>query len=165
MLEVEILAFVGRLENVAVLTSSEEGGASEVAWGDSFFYYVPPGDEPNYQQQPFATLVCSDYPGFDVDSQLDRPGIFRVNIAVGRDRYRHLLGHVASDHQQHYADYDYARADVIVPHPVYAEQGWVSIVNPGTRTAAQVLELLGSALELATDRDKRRQRMGSDSQD
>jgi len=26
---------------------------------------------------------------------------------------------------------------------VYAEQGWVSIVNPGPRTAAQVLELLG----------------------
>jgi hypothetical protein len=165
MLEAEILAFVGSLKGVAVLTASEEGGAPEVAWGDSFFYYVPAGDEPNYQQQPFATLVCSDYPGFDVESRLDRPGTFRVNIAVGRDRYRQLLGHVAADHQQHHADYDYARADVIVPHPVYAEQGWVSIVNPGPRTAAQVLELLKYALELATDRDKRRQRTGSESQD
>ena len=72
MLEVEILAFVGSLEGVAVLTASEEGGAPEVAWGDSFFYYVPPGEEPNYQQQPVATLVCSDYPGFDVESQLDQ---------------------------------------------------------------------------------------------
>jgi hypothetical protein len=165
MLEEEILAFVGRLEGVAVLTASEEGGAPEVAWGDSFFYYVPPGEQPNYQQQPFATLVCSDYPGFDVESQLDRPGAFRVNIAVGRDRYRHLLGHVAADHQQHHADYDYARDDVIVPHPVYAGQGWVSIVNPGPRTAAQVLELLGYALALATDRDKRSQGAGSDPQD
>ena len=165
MLEVELLAFVSSLEDVAVLTASEQGGAPEVAWGDSFFYYVPPGEEPNYQQQPFATLVCRDYPEFDVESQLDRPGTFRVNIAVGRDRYRQLLGHVAADHQQHHADYDYTRADVIVPHPVYAGQGWVSIVNPGPRTSAQVLELLGYALELATDRDKRRQRTGSDSQD
>lgn len=165
MLEVEILTFVGSLERVAVLTASKEGGAPEVAWGDSFFYYVPPGEEPNYQQQPFATLVCSDYPGFDVESQLDRPGIFRVNIAVGRDRYRHLLGHVAAAHQEHHADYDYARADVIVPHPVYAEQGWVSIVNPGPRTAAQVLELLAYALERATERAKRRRRTGSDSLD
>ena len=75
-----------------------------------------------------------DYPGFAVESQLDRPGVFRVNIAVGRARYRHLLGHLTTDHQQHHRDYDYARADVIVPHPVYAEQGWVSIVNPGPRT-------------------------------
>lgn len=164
MLEGEILAFVGSLEGVAVLNASEEGGAPEVAWGDSFFYYVPPGQEPNYQQQPFATLVCSDYPGFDVESRLDRPGIFRVNVAVGRDRYRHLLGHAAADHPQHHADYDYARADVIVPHPVYAEQGWVAVVNPGLHTAAQLQELLRDALELATDRDKRRQRTGTDSQ-
>lgn len=70
-----------------------------------------------------------------------------------------------ADHQQHHADYDYARADVIVPHPVYAEPGWVSIVNPGPGTAAQILELLGCVLELATGRDKRRQRAGSDSRD
>ena len=49
MLEVEILAFVGSLEGVAVLTASEEGGGPEVSWGDSF-YYVPPGEEPNYKQ-------------------------------------------------------------------------------------------------------------------
>jgi Family of unknown function (DUF6194) len=78
--------------------------------------------------------VRGDYPGFAVESQLDRAGVFRVNIAVGRARYRHLLGHLTTDHQQHHRDYDYARADVIVPHPVYAEQGWVSIVNPGPRT-------------------------------
>jgi hypothetical protein len=165
MHEEEILAFVGGLEGVAVLTASEEGGAPEVAWGDSFFYYVPPGEAPDYQQQPFATLICSDYPGFDVESQLDRPGIFRVNIAVGRDRYRHLLGHVAADHLHHHADYDYARADVIVPHPVYAAQGWVSIVNPGPRTADQVLELLRYALALATNRAGRRSRAGTDPQD
>lgn len=107
MLARQILAFVGSLEGVAVLIASEEGGAPEVAWGDSFFYDVPVGEELNYQQQPFATLACSDYVGFDVESQLDRPGMFRVNIAVGRERYRHLLGHVAPDHQQHQSDYDY----------------------------------------------------------
>lgn len=83
--------------------------------------------------------------------------MFRVNIAVGRDRYRELLGHSAADHQHHRADYDYAQADVLVPHPVYAEQGWVSVVNPGPRTAAQVMDLVRLARELAVARDSRRQ--------
>lgn len=164
MNEAEILSFVGGLEGVAVLTASADSGAPEVAWGDSFFYYVAPGQEPNYQQQPFATLVCSDYPGFDVESQLDRPGAFRVNVAVGRDRYQRLLGHPAADHKQHHADYDYAQADVVVPHPVYGEQGWFCVVNPGARTSAQVMDLLRHARDLAVIRDERRQRTAADAQ-
>ena len=155
--EAEVLAYAGGLAGVAVLTASEEGGAPEMAWGDSFFYFAPSGQEPNYQQQPFATLVCSDYPGFDVESKLDRPGVFRVNIAVGRDRYQQLLGHAAADHRQHHAEYDYAQADVLVPHPVYAEQGWVSVINPGLETAARVMDLVRLALELAATRHSRRQ--------
>lgn len=42
MIEEDILAFVSELDGVAVLTASEEGGAPEVAWGDSFFYYARP---------------------------------------------------------------------------------------------------------------------------
>ena len=39
---------------------------------------------------PFATLVCSNYLGFDTGSQLDREGVFRLNIAVGRAAYERV---------------------------------------------------------------------------
>jgi hypothetical protein len=165
MTEAEIIEFAAGLEGVAVLKASEESGAPEVAWGDSFFFYAPPGDEPSDQRHPFATLVRGDYPSFDVESQLDRPGAFRLNLAVGRDHYQRLLGHPAADHEQHHSDYDYTEADVVLPHPVYASQGWVSIVNPGSRTADQVKELFSYALDLAGARYRRRSRTAPGARD
>lgn len=158
MLDRDVIALAAGHEGVTVLTASQEGGAPEVAWGDSFFYCLPDGGEPTNRDQPFATLVCSDYPGFDVESRLDRPGVFRINLAVGRDRYQQLLGHPSADHDTHHADYDYAETDVLLPHPLYATQGWVSVVNPGPRTTDLVSELFGHALELAVGRHARRQR-------
>jgi hypothetical protein len=154
--EAEIIEFAAGLDGVTVLTASEETGAPEVAWGDSFFYYASPGGEPSDQRHPFATLVRGDYPGFDIESQLDRPGVFRLNIAVGRDGYERLLGHPAAEHEQHHANYDYTEADVVLPHPVYASRGWVSIVNPGSRTSEQAKELFTEALGLAAARYRRR---------
>ncbi len=156
MREADVLALAAGLDGVQVLTASKEGGAPEVAWGDSFFYSVLPGEELDPRQQPFATLVCSDYPGFDEQSRLDRPGIFRVNLAVGRKRYQELIGSPAAEHDRHRDQYDYAEADVVIPHPVYAAQGWVAVVNPGTRTEQQVRELFTFARDLAAGRQTRR---------
>ena len=69
----ELTDFLSSLDGVVVVTASQESGVPEVAWGDSFFYYDPEGSEAN-QRLPFATLVVSDYPGFDTSSQLDREG-------------------------------------------------------------------------------------------
>src|SRR3712207_9425377 len=85
MTETEIIAFVSNLDGVVAMTASAESGAPEVAWGDSFFYYDPDGKAVN-QGFMFATLVVSDYPGFDIESRLDRDGVFRLNVAVGRPR-------------------------------------------------------------------------------
>jgi hypothetical protein len=155
MTETEIIAFLSSLDGVVVMTASEESGAPEVAWGDSFFYYDPEGSEAN-RRLPFATVVVSDYPGFDTESRLDRDGIFRLNIAVGRGAYERLLVHSPAAHEEHHSEYDYAELDVLLPHPVYAGQGWVSIVNPGPRTAELAQRLLVEAYDLARARWRRR---------
>ena len=72
MTERELFDLAARLPDTYAMTASEEGGAPESAWGDSFFYY---GDE---RDMPFATIVVSDYPGFDEASQLHRDGVFRL---------------------------------------------------------------------------------------
>ncbi len=153
--ETEIIALLSGLDGVVVLTASAESGAPEVAWGDSFFYYDPEASEAN-QRLPFATLVVSDYPGFDTSSRLDRDGVFRLNVAVGRAAYERLLGHAPASHAEHSDDYDYAELDVLLPHPVYAGQGWVSILNPGPRTAELAQRLLVQAHDLARGRWQRR---------
>jgi Family of unknown function (DUF6194) len=159
MTETEIIAFVSGLGGVAAMTASAESGAPEVAWGDSFFYYDPDGDAVN-QRSMFATLVVSDYPGFDTESRLDRDGVFRLNVAVGRPAYERLLGHSPATHEEHHAEYDYTELDVLLPHPIYAGQGWVSILNPGPRTAELAQRLLAEAHDLARSRWRRRQGRG-----
>ena len=64
MTETEIIAFLSSLDGVVAMTASAETGAPEAAWGDSFFFYNPEQSQAN-QRFPFATLVVSDYPGFD----------------------------------------------------------------------------------------------------
>jgi hypothetical protein len=156
MTETEMVDFLSSLDGVVAVVASAESGAPEVAWGDWFFYYDPEGSETN-QQLPFATVVVTDYPGWDSQSQLDRDGVFRLNVAVGRGAYEHLIGHpAAAGHAEHSGDYDYAELDVLLPHPIYAAQGWVSIVNPGPRTAVLAKRLVADAHELAQRRWWRR---------
>jgi Family of unknown function (DUF6194) len=102
----ELVTYVKSLKGVEVVVASAESGAPESAWGDVFFSL--PG-----QRMPFATIVKSDYPGLDDTSQLNRDGVFRLNLAIGREAL-----------QARFA------LDVFFPHPVYASHGWISILNP-----------------------------------
>jgi hypothetical protein len=156
MTETEIIDFLSALDGVVTMTASAESRAPEAAWGDTFFFYDPERSEAN-QQLPFATLVVSDYPGWDTQSLLDRDGVFRLNVAVGRAAYERLVGHPPAAHAGQSADYDYAELDVLLPHPLYAGQGWVSIVNPGPRTAELAQRLVVEAYDLARGRWRRRQ--------
>jgi hypothetical protein len=129
----ELLAFAAALPGVHVMTADEESGAPEAAWGDSFIYLGPP------EGMPFATVVVSDYDGFDTASDLNRPGVFRLNVSLGRERFEAELGYPPSGVPE---GIDYTAFDVLLPHPVYATQSWASIVNPGERTDDLARELI-----------------------
>jgi len=47
-----IIAFVTSLPGVVSVAASEASGASEVVWGDSFFFYDPDGDIPANRRMP-----------------------------------------------------------------------------------------------------------------
>lgn len=76
---------------------------------------------PNY-----ATIVTTDEHDGGAPSDLARPGAFRLNIGVGRATFDRLVGSMDAP--------DYAAYDALVPHPVYAKQRWVSILNPSDAT-------------------------------
>lgn len=149
----EIVALVSeRCADVHMLVASEESGAPEVAWGDVSCTYAPAGAaDADPARQPFVTIVVGNYPGFDTTSRLDRDGVFRLNAAVGRRAFDVVLGEGWAER-----DVDPAALDVLMPHPVYAPQGWVSILNPSEGSRATVEKLLVDAYDRAVAQDQRR---------
>jgi hypothetical protein len=100
---------------------------------------------PNY-----ATIVTTDEHDEGAPSDLARPGAFRLNIGVGRDTFERLVGSMEAP--------DYAAYDRLLPHPVYAKQRWVSILNPSDDTYRDaILPLIEEAHDrLAAARAPRR---------
>jgi hypothetical protein len=152
--EDDIVQFVTSLPGVAAVMASEATGAPEVAWGDWFIFYDREGETPPDRRFPFATIVTKDYAGFDESSQLNRPGVFRLNIAVGRHRFEDLMGYPPAEHANSQQRFDYTALDSLLPHPVYGGQAWVSILNPGDRTSEQARSLLTEARARATERHR-----------
>ena len=151
----EYLDLARALPDVEVDTPGPGSQAPEVAWGDSFIAYRAPDPLPGDEREfPFATVVTKDYPGFDTDSQLDREGVVRLNFSVGRREYECLLGHAPAEHDRHRGEYDPAAIGLLIPHPAYASQGWVSLVCDGDVPGAAA-----SLLTLAHDQAAERHRL------
>ena len=145
----DVVEFVTGLGGTVVVVASEANGDPEMAWGDTFFFYDPDGITVPEKRMPFATIVVNDYPGFDEASNLSRPGVFRVNVSVSRETFG-----------QHNADevpIDYSVLDEVIPHPVYAAQNWLSVLNPGPGTDDALMQLLSEAHTRARDRYDKRQ--------
>ncbi len=105
---------------------------------------------------PFATIVTQDYDGGDTVSDLNRPGVFRLNIAVGRTAFEKLTGYPPGEHEARSVRLDYTALDRLIPHPAYAAQAWAAILNPGEATAGQAPSPLTDAHGLAVQRHDRR---------
>jgi hypothetical protein len=117
-------------------------GVDWVTVGDGTFFSCNSEHWPN-----FATLTTSDE--FDQASDLDRPGVFRLNIGLLRPSFDRLVGDQPAP--------DFTALDTVMPHPVYAAQRWVSIINPSTATwEATIKPLLDEAHELVSARERRK---------
>jgi len=99
----------------------------------------------------FATVVTSDE--YDSASKLDRPGVYRLNIGVSNATFEKIVGSRPNP--------DYTALDQLMPHPVYALQNWVSILNPSEATFDKVVRPL---LEEAHERVARARRKVADKQ-
>ena len=96
------------------------------ALGASFFSLDPEKHFPN-----FATIVTTDEHDEGEPSRLSRPAVFRLNIGVGRQTFERVTGSTVEP--------DYAALDRLLPHPVYAKQLWISILNPSDTTFRDVV--------------------------
>jgi hypothetical protein len=158
----DIVKLIDGLEGVVTHRAQSGDGSPEIAWGDTFFYYGPNGVVP-HATQPFATIVTKDYPG-DETSHLDRPGVFRVSVAAGKEEFLAHVGHGPGDSDSDSDSDAEAEAgrpspdalDVLIAHPVYGSLGWLAVNNPGPVTAREARRLLLHAHQLAQTRYRRR---------
>lgn len=147
----EVLERIRGFDGVLELAPTEGGPFPEIAWGDYFFYYAPDGQVPQ-REQPYATIVTKNYPD-DGSCDLDRPDRWRLNIHVGKNAFRELVG---EEPRAGSATVDFTAVDTILPHPVYRAQGWIAIVNPDARTHRLAVGLLRTAHDAARRRAARR---------
>jgi len=118
------------------------GGHLEVADDNTFFFH---GADNKF---PFATIVTKDNE-FDSASNLNRPGVFRLNMGVSKETFRGLFGEAEP------SGIDDTALDRLMPHPVYARMYWVSVINPSAATFETVKPLLAEARKLLASRDGR----------
>ena len=129
--------------DVDVQVAAPEDGSPEIAWGDTFFIH-----HDDKHRFPFVTIVTKDYGDFDNLSNLNREGVWRLNIGVSKKTFDSLFGDDAT--------HDYTALDVLMAHPVYAGNHWISVLNPSDATFASLKRYLEEAYGIAAGRVGRR---------
>jgi hypothetical protein len=135
---------VTNFPGVDASVGSPEAGSPEISWGDTFFIYDPDRTLEGSRRFPFATIVTKDYGDFDCASNLDRTGVFRLNIGVSKETYESLFDPSA--------EHDFTALDRLMPHPVYGRYHWVCILNPSEATFETLMPFLREAYSRAVDR-------------
>ena len=127
------------------ITETFPGVETTTAFGYTFYFY---GSD---HRLPFATLAASDNE-YDRISNLDRPGVFRLNLGVSQRTFQALFGPAKVD----VGSYDFTALDVIMPHPDYAPQNFICVLSPSEATFERLRPLLAEAYDIAVRRDARR---------
>jgi hypothetical protein len=127
--------------NVDIATYPPDAGAT--AW---FFSIDREKHWPN-----FATIVTTDEHDMEQNSNLVARGAYRLNIGVGRATFERLIDASGT--------YDYTAVDEVIPHPTYAKQRWIGIVNPSPATFDDIIRPL---LDEAYDRVAKASRVEAD---
>jgi hypothetical protein len=121
------------------------GVETTTSFGYTFFFYR------SDRKLPFATLASSDN-DFDRISNLDRPGVFRLNIGISKQTFQSLFGTAKVD----VIRYDFTALEVIMPHPHYAQQYFICVLSPSEATFERIRPLLAEAYDIAVRRYTRR---------
>ena len=132
------------------ITHTFAGVETTTAYSYTFFFYGPD------RMLPFATIATTDNE-YDRVSNLDRPDVFRLNIGVSTPTFRSLFGPGKVD----VSAYDFTALDTVMPHPDYAAQSWICVLNPSAATFHHTVQpILAEAYDLAVKRHLRRHPMG-----
>lgn len=139
--EHEVIAWISALPGIEVMEDQ----------GDHYFFADP--TQPVDHRLPFATVMTADR--YDQFSQLDRPGVYRLNIGAPPATYRARFGPEGFPADAAESGHDFAALDTVMPHPVYGSMFWLCVLNPSAATFAEMQPLLEEARVVALERAQR----------
>jgi hypothetical protein len=127
------------------ITSTFEDVESTVNLGYTFFFYR------DDHMHAFATIASTGNE-YEKVSNLDRPGVYRLNIGVSRETFQALFG----TKKINTSDYDFTALDVIMPHPDYSSQHFLCVLSPSEEIFEKIRPMLAEAHDIAMKRYNRR---------
>jgi len=127
------------------ITSTFENVETAVNLGYTFFFYR------DDHMHAFATIASTGNE-YERISNLDRPGVYRLNIGVRRETFKSLFG----TNKINVSDYDFTALDTIMPHPDYSSQFFLCVLSPSQATFERIRPMLAEAYDVAMKRYNRR---------
>ena len=113
--------------------------------GYTFFFYR------DDHMHAFATIASTGNE-YEKISNLDRPGVYRLNIGVSRDTFQAMFGKGKID----VSAYDFTALDIMMPHPDYSSQHFICVLSPSQATFEQIRPLLAEAYDITKNRYNKR---------
>ena len=138
------------------LLSSFEGLEPKHSWGELSFFYNP--DRRLEHGTYFLTIKEKDGP-HDRASQLDRPGVWRLNFGLPRADFLERFGQLPARPLKGEAiqgPWDFTTLDQLTPHPVYGWMGWVAILNPSVDSFGMLKDSIAAAFRKSCANHRRR---------
>ena len=147
MQAIEVLNYcLKNLENTVLVES----------WGEKGIFYNPN----HVLKRGVYVLTVKEKDGEnDKASNLDRKDIFRINLGLRKETFKKLFGSIP---QRPAAggvvamEYDFTMQDKILPHPVYAWMGWISVLNPTAETFEKLKPLIQESYLFAQEKFRKR---------
>lgn len=116
------------------------------AWGEASYFYNPRRALPRGTY--FATIKNHDGTN-DRASELDREGVWRLNMGVSKPAYLERFGPPPPRPDKGRTvdgGWDFTATDTLTPHPVYGWMSWIAVLNPTETTwTAACVPLLTNA--------------------
>ena len=137
-----------------------DGIVAVESWGERGIFYNPDG---RLKRGVYVLTIKEKDGDNDCSSQLDRQGVWRVNIGVRKSTFRTMFGEIPARPPKGGtvdAAHDFSALDCIMPHPVYAWMGWICVLNPTERTFDVLRPLIDEAYAYAKEKYGRRMRKG-----
>jgi len=143
-------------EIFAYCLTNLEGTVLTKNWGERGIFYNPG----NVLKKGVYILTIKEKDGDnDKASHINRPDVYRLNLGVRKSTFAQLFSAVPKRPAAGSVvemDYDFTQLDQIIPHPVYAWMGWISVLSPSKETFEALKPLIHESYGFAQEKFKKR---------
>lgn len=133
-----------------------EGTVLVDSWGEKGIFYNPQ----NKLKRGVYILTVKEKDGEnDQSSNLNRDGIYRVNLGVRKSTFIKLFNKIPNRPEKGKTvemKYDFSSIDKIIPHPVYAWMSWICCLNPSEKTFEELKPFITESYLYAKEKYKKK---------